>query len=56
MIEDVEDEALAIIGDFNGHIGILGEQSLDKNGQVLLEWMNNYSLILLNCDDECRQW
>ena len=54
MIEDVEDEALIIIGDFNGHIGILGEQNLDKNGQVILEWMNNYSLILLNSDDECR--
>ena len=54
MIEVEEDEALRIIGDFNGHTCILGEQSLDRNGQVILEWTNTYSLILLNSDGECR--
>lgn len=52
-IEKVEDEALAIIGDFNGHIGILGEQRVDANGRIILEWINKYNLIILNCDSNC---
>ena len=48
------EEALIILGDFNGHTGFLGHQKLDNNGQFIIELMDNHSLILLNNDTNCK--
>ncbi len=37
-----------VIGDFNGHLGFLGEQSINRNGKIVLELMENNNLILIN--------
>ncbi|XP_068203194.1 uncharacterized protein PF3D7_1120000-like [Palaemon carinicauda] len=54
-IEEVEeDEALIIMGDFNGHLGFLGYQEENENGKKILEVINNKNLILLNVDEKCK--
>lgn len=45
---------LMVLGDFNGHLGFLGYQEEDTNGRMVLDWMTNYSLILLNGDEKCE--
>lgn len=49
-----EDSDLVILGDFNGHVGFLGPQEINKNGKYILDIMENYNLVLLNADDRCK--
>ena len=44
---------LIILGDMNGHNEIIGEQKVDLYGKMVLDWICEYDLILLNCDREC---
>ena len=37
-----------ILGDFNGHIGFLGKQKINRNGHLLLNFVEDTSLIILN--------
>ena len=53
-MEVKDDEGLIILGDFNGHIRGLGPHETDFNGKMILEWMSNFNLILLNMDDKCQ--
>ena len=48
-----EDEKIMILGDFNGHLGFIGNQELNRNGKFVIEIMENYNLVLLNGDDLC---
>ena len=50
---DVDSEGLIVLGDFNGHVGFLGQQKVDRNGEMIIDWMNDFNLILLNGDDRC---
>ena len=43
-----------VIGDFNGHIEDLGYQKQDERGKMIIRWMNEYNLNLLNIDEKCR--
>lgn len=43
-----------LLGDFNGHLGFIGEQRLDRTGKLVLDIMENHNLILLNGDDKCE--
>ncbi|XP_068203640.1 probable inactive protein kinase DDB_G0270444 [Palaemon carinicauda] len=49
-----KEEALIILGDFNGHVGFLGYQNLDKNREMILDWVNDHGLVLLNGDLRCK--
>ena len=49
-----KEEPLLITGDFNGHVGLTGDQKLDTNGKMILEWMEKYRLIMLNDDERCK--
>ena len=53
IVEENNDKLL-IIGDFNGHIDGLGYQKQDERGNMVMEWLENYNLILLNTDDRCE--
>ena len=44
---------LMILGDMNAHVGFLGEQQLNKNGERLLDLMEDCRLIMLNLDESC---
>ena len=52
-LEENQDTAIMLLGDFNGHVGFLGRQKVDRNGRFATEMMNNNKTILLNCDDKC---
>jgi len=43
-----------IMGDFNAHVGFLGEQRLNINGELLLHFMEKWNLVMLNADDRCE--
>ena len=43
-----------MLGDFNGHIGFLGPQPMNKNGGLMLDLIYNNNLILLNGHADCR--
>ena len=53
-LNKIWDEAVLVLGDFNGHVGFMGYQKLNKNGQIVLGWMERYSLIMLNDDFNCE--
>ena len=40
--------AVVVMGDFNGRVGFLGEQRRNYNGELLLEFMERWSLVMLN--------
>ena len=48
------EEPLILLGDMNGHVGFLGSQRLNKNGQIILDLLNRYDLTLLNDVIECE--
>lgn len=55
IIENLnEDFPLIVTGDFNGHVGFKGEQKLDENGKMIIEWMEKYKLTMLNDDVKCQ--
>lgn len=47
-------EACLVLGDFNGHIDMLGYQKQDENGLIVLDWMNECNMNLLNLDVACQ--
>ena len=49
-----KDEAFLVLGDFNGHIGILGHQKENQHGKIVLNWIEEDGLTLLNLDDKCE--
>ena len=51
ITEKYKDEKLIVMGDFNAHIGIIGEQSLNQNGRLIRKLMECSDLILLNIDE-----
>ena len=49
-----EEENWILLGDFNGHLGFIGEQEVDGNGRMVFGLMEEYNLVLLNADDRCE--
>ena len=47
FVEDYRNQKVLIMGDMNGHIGILGEEE-NRNGELLREVCENMSLEILN--------
>lgn len=41
-----ENTCKVIIGDFNGHVGYLGPQQKNWKGDMMLEFMNRWNLIM----------
>ena len=52
-LDEKEDIATMLLGDFNGHVGFLGSQKEDKNGKFVSDLMSKNKMILLNCDEIC---
>ena len=49
-----DDELVFIMGDFNAHVGIIGEQELNYNGKIVLDIMTENNMITLNDTDKCK--
>ena len=55
LIENNKSEGLMILGDFNAHLHILEEyRKDDANGEMILQFIEDYDLTLLNMDDRCE--
>ena len=52
-INELEGNEIMIIGDFNAHLGYLGPQKANQNGKLVNDFIENNSLVLLNCDPRC---
>ena len=54
-IEQIEQEiGIMVLGDFNGHLGYLGDQVENRTGKLINEMIDGGNLNLLNIDDRCR--
>ena len=49
-----EDDILILLGDFNGHIGIIGEQPQKFNRKIVLDLMSECRLVLVNATEKCN--
>ena len=47
-------EKCMILGDFNGHVGYLGPHPTNKNGEILLDFIDKSNLIMLNGHADCK--
>ena len=53
QVEEREDEELIfLLGDFHGHNGILGDQQINHNGNLIMDITTECTLILLNSTDK----
>ena len=50
---EIQQKATIVLGDFNGHLGYLGNQEGNMNGK-LTNKMIQEDLILLNIDSRCK--
>ena len=51
---EIKQTPVIIVGDFNAHIGIVGNQSVNANGRLILDLLNKFNLVLLNEDEICE--
>ena len=51
--KEIQQKAKIVLGDFNGHLGYLGNQEENMNGK-LINKMIQEDLILLNIDSRCK--
>ena len=54
LLVNAEDVPLVLLGNFNGHLGFLGNQNMNINKSIILELYEKHDLVLLNCDPECK--
>ena len=55
MISDLDNKmSVIVMGDFKGHGGFLGDQDNNHNLVKLLEFVERWNLIIMNCDTKCR--
>ena len=54
IIKNNKKECLMIIGDFNGHLEELDGRKDDVNGKMVMEWINEFDLMLMNGDEKCE--
>ena len=53
-IENNKKEGIIVAGDFNGHMKEIDGRDTDKNGKMITDWMEEYSLITLNLEERCE--
>ena len=52
---EIQQKATIILGDFNGHLGYLGNQEKNMNGKLINKMIQGEDLILLNIDSRCKE-
>ena len=53
ILKSDEDEAVFLLGDFNGHTGTIGEQQQNYNGKLLMDLIIECNITMLNDTDKC---
>ena len=54
MIKGNKRKGLIVLGDFNGHLGLLEDRRDDINGEMVMKWLDEFDLILMNADEKCE--
>ena len=54
IIDNNQEKPILIAGDFNGHLGYIGELRLNYNGKLANSMIEENGLILLNIDEKCN--
>ena len=52
--KEMQQKATIVLGDFNGHLGYLGNQEENMNGKLINKMIKEEDLILLNIDSRCK--
>ena len=52
--KEIQQKATIVLGDFNGHLGYLGNQEENMNGKLINKMIQEEDLILLNIDSRCK--
>ena len=52
---EIQQKATIVLGDFNGHLGYLGNQIENMNGKLIKKMIQEEDLILLNIDSRCKE-
>ena len=52
--ENREDKGIILLGDFNGHIGTVGNQKENRNGRLVKQLAEFHNLTILNLHDKCE--
>ena len=52
--KEIQQKATIVLGDFNGHLGYLGNQEENMNGKLINKMIQEEVLILLNIDSRCK--
>jgi len=51
--QNKDDYGVVLMGDFNGHLGLLGTQQEDENGRRVKKIAKDHNLSIMNLDDKC---
>ena len=54
MVKDNKRRGLIVIGDFNAHLGLFKDRKEDINREMVMRWLDEYDLILMNADEKCE--
>ena len=54
ILDKVRDKPIILLGDFNGHLGFIGDQALNRNGSMVLDLAEKYDCVILNGDPACK--
>ena len=54
MVKDDKRREVIVIGDFNAHLRLLEDRKEDINGEMVMRWLDEYDLILMNADEKCE--
>ena len=50
-----EEKLVFVMGDFNAHLGCIGEQETNYNGQLVLDFMTEQNMILMNDTENAQE-
>lgn len=53
ILDKTRNTPTILLGDFNGHLGFIGEQNVNKNGNIVLDIAERYDYVILNGDPAC---
>ncbi|XP_068246511.1 uncharacterized protein [Palaemon carinicauda] len=54
ILENLPDSPIILLGDFNGHLEFIGQQSLDRTGSIVLDIAEKHNMVILNGDPLCE--
>ena len=54
IMTKIMNSPILVLGDFNGHVGFIGKQEVNNNGNIVLDMAEKFNLVILNGDPRCE--